>query len=255
MAEMTSVHERVREGENALARGAWDEAREIFEQEVAARETVEALEGLSWAAWWVEDVPACLEARERAYLLSREQGDMRRAAMLAICLADDHLVLRGERAIANGWFQRAARTLEGLELCPEHGWLDALLGYMAIIEGDQARARELAVRARTLGRRFTVVSLEMFALSVEGVALVGIDSLNIDDTGDPARPVHSALLGAEVPIVEHMCNLSRLPERDFRFFAVPAKVAGFGSWPVRAFGHVLPPNHGLRVSRRRASIG
>jgi LuxR family maltose regulon positive regulatory protein len=144
MAETTSVHERVRAGDSALARGAWDEAREIFEQEVAARETVEALEGLSWAAWWVEDVAACLEARQRAYLLSREGGDMRRAAMPAIWLADDHLVLRGERAIANGWFQRAARILEGLELCPEHGWLDALLGYMAMLEGDQTRARELA---------------------------------------------------------------------------------------------------------------
>ena len=99
---------------------------------------------MSWAAWWVEDVPTCLEARERAYRLSRQEGDMRRAAMLAIWLADDHLVLRGERAIANGWFQRAARSLEGLELCPEHGWLDALLGYMAMVEGDQARAKELA---------------------------------------------------------------------------------------------------------------
>ncbi len=74
----------------------------------------------------------------------------------------------------------------------------------------------------------------------EGVVLVGIDSLNIYDTSDPTRPVHSTLLGAEVPIVEHMCNLSRLPDRDFRFFAVPARVAGFGTWPVRAFGSVLP---------------
>jgi kynurenine formamidase len=52
--------------------------------------------------------------------------------------------------------------------------------------------------------------------------------------------VHSTLLGADVPIVEHMCNLAALPDRQFRFFAVPAKVAGFGTWPVRAFGHVLP---------------
>jgi arylformamidase len=89
----------------------------------------------------------------------------------------------------------------------------------------------------------------------EGVTLVGIDSLNIDDTDDGARPVHSVLLGAEVPIVEHMCNLSRLPERDFRFFAVPAKVAGFGTWPVRAFGHVLPSNNRLRIPRRRPSLG
>jgi arylformamidase len=88
-----------------------------------------------------------------------------------------------------------------------------------------------------------------------GVRLVGIDSLNIDDMDDTGRPVHSLLLGAEVPIVEHMCNLSQLPERDFRFFAVPAKVAGFGTWPVRAFGYVLPSNHSLRISRRRPPLG
>jgi arylformamidase len=68
-----------------------------------------------------------------------------------------------------------------------------------------------------------------------GAALVGIDSLNIDDTADPRRPVHSALLGAEIPIVEHLTNLAGLPDRGFRFFAVPAKVAGLGSFPVRAF--------------------
>jgi arylformamidase len=69
----------------------------------------------------------------------------------------------------------------------------------------------------------------------QGVALVGIDSLNIDDIKDLARPVHSVLLGADVPIVEHLCRLGTLPESGFRFSAVPAKVAGFGSWPVRAF--------------------
>jgi arylformamidase len=74
----------------------------------------------------------------------------------------------------------------------------------------------------------------------QGVALVGIDSLNIDDTDDLARPVHTTLLGADVPIVEHMCNLVSLPDQGFRFFAVPAQVAGFGTWPVRAFGNVLP---------------
>lgn len=72
-------------------------------------------------------------------------------------------------------------------------------------------------------------------LVAEGAALVGIDSLNIDDTGDPARPVHSTLLGAGIPIVEHLCNLGALPDAGFRFSAVPARVVGFGSWPVRAF--------------------
>ena len=88
-----------------------------------------------------------------------------------------------------------------------------------------------------------------------GVTLVGIDSLNIDDTADLGRPVHSTLLAAGVPIVEHMCHLAGLPEAGFKFFAVPAKVSGFGSWPVRAFGHVLSPNHGLGLSRRRPSLG
>jgi LuxR family transcriptional regulator, maltose regulon positive regulatory protein len=172
MAEIASSAQRVREGEAALARAAWREARAIFEAELEAQETVDALEGLSWAAWWVEDVPVCIEARERAYRLSRRQGNVRRAAMLAVWLGDDYLVLRGERAIANGWFQRAASLLEGLERCPEHGWLDALVGYMALVEGDTGGAKELAAQARELGRSLGVVGLEMFALCVEGVALV-----------------------------------------------------------------------------------
>jgi kynurenine formamidase len=69
-----------------------------------------------------------------------------------------------------------------------------------------------------------------------GAVLVGIDSLNIDDTADLTRPVHTALLGAEIPIVEHLCGLDQLPDRDFRFFAVPVKVKGMGTFPVRAFG-------------------
>jgi kynurenine formamidase len=68
-----------------------------------------------------------------------------------------------------------------------------------------------------------------------GVALVGIDSFNIDSTDDGTRPVHSALLGAGVPIVEHMRGLAAVPERGARFFAVPVKVKGMGSFPVRAF--------------------
>jgi LuxR family transcriptional regulator, maltose regulon positive regulatory protein len=167
-----SSHERVREGNAALARGAWAEARAIFEQELEARETVDALEGLSWAAWWVEDVPTCLEMRERAYSISRREGDLRRAAMLALWLADDYLILRGERAIANGWFQRAARILDGLDTCPEHGWHESLLGYVATLDGDPESAKAHAARARELGRDLGVVSLEMFALAVEGLALV-----------------------------------------------------------------------------------
>ncbi len=68
-----------------------------------------------------------------------------------------------------------------------------------------------------------------------GAVLVGIDSYNIDDTTDAARPVHTTLLGAGIPIVEHMCNLDQLPASSLSFTAVPVKVKGMGTFPVRAF--------------------
>jgi kynurenine formamidase len=72
-------------------------------------------------------------------------------------------------------------------------------------------------------------------LVANGAAFVGIDSHNIDDTRTRSRPVHSKLLGAEIPIGEHMTNLTKLPDRDFRFHAVPPKVRGMGTFPVRAY--------------------
>jgi len=67
------------------------------------------------------------------------------------------------------------------------------------------------------------------------VVLVGIDSHNIDNTAGRSRPVHSILLKAGILIVEHLCNLHALPEKNFRFSAVPPKFKGVGTFPVRAF--------------------
>ena len=75
-------------------------------------------------------------------------------------------------------------------------------------------------------------------LQQSGAVLVGIDSLNIDDTADGTRPVHSTLLKHDMPIAEHLTNLHTLPDDNFRFFAVPVKVKSFGTFPVRAFGLV-----------------
>lgn len=78
-------------------------------------------------------------------------------------------------------------------------------------------------------------------LADAGAALVGIDALNIDDDKDGARPAHTFLLGAGVAIVEHMTNLAALPAHGFRFFAVPPRVKGMGSFPVRAFALIPRP--------------
>jgi len=75
-------------------------------------------------------------------------------------------------------------------------------------------------------------------LSEGGAALVGIDSHNIDDTRTRTRPVHTILLGAGIPICEHMTNLATLPADGFRFHAVPPKIVGMGTFPVRAFAEL-----------------
>jgi len=69
-----------------------------------------------------------------------------------------------------------------------------------------------------------------------GAVLVGIDSLNIDDIRDGSRPVHTILLGAGIPIAEHLTNLGALPAHGFRFHAAPVKFRGVGTFPVRAYG-------------------
>ena len=75
-------------------------------------------------------------------------------------------------------------------------------------------------------------------LAKAGAAIVGIDSLNIDSIATGERPVHTVLLGNDIPIVEHMRGLAAVPDTGSRFFAVPVKVKAFGSFPVRAFAVV-----------------
>jgi arylformamidase len=71
------------------------------------------------------------------------------------------------------------------------------------------------------------------------IALLGVDALNVDDVGDPTRPVHDSLLRNGIPILEHLTNLAALPADGFRLTALPAPVRGLGSFPVRAVA-VLP---------------
>jgi len=75
-------------------------------------------------------------------------------------------------------------------------------------------------------------------LAARGAALVGIDSHNIDDTARRARPVHTILLGAGIPICEHLTNLGALPDDGFAFTAAPPRIAGMGTFPVRAFAEL-----------------
>jgi DNA-binding NarL/FixJ family response regulator len=160
------------DGWTELQHGRWETARDAFAAALAVSETAAAHEGLSWAAWWLDDGPTVFAARERAYALYQEASDPRGAARMAIWLAVDELDFRASWAVAGGWLQRADRLLAGIEPCAEHGWLAFHEGHLAHVSGDTERAAELARTASDLGRRLGVPDLEMLGLALEGATLV-----------------------------------------------------------------------------------
>ena len=157
----------------ALSNGDWEGARACFEESLVQGETPEALEGMGWVGHMVDEDRLTFDARERAYRLYLERGDKGSAGRIAAWLAADHLLFRGEPAIANGWLQRAHSLIDGLEPGVDHGWLAIHEGHIAVaLDEDTAKARRLAARAVELGRTFGAPELEMLGLGLEGRALV-----------------------------------------------------------------------------------
>lgn len=160
-------------GWEALVRGAWEDARARFSSVLVQEVTPEALEGLALASGWLDDADVAFEARERAYRLFQERADPRGAARIAIWLAADSIVFRGDDAVANGWLRRASRLLCDLEPSAEHGLLAAQQGQIAIRFGDDpAKARQRAAEAIGIARALGIFDLEMLGLAIEGLALV-----------------------------------------------------------------------------------
>jgi DNA-binding NarL/FixJ family response regulator len=160
-------------GWRELASGAWEEARASFAVALRQEETAEALEGLGWATWWLNDVDATFRAREAAYRRYRETNDQRAAARMAIVLAADYFLRRGEYAVTNGWFQRAHHLLEGIETCSEHAMLAIWESYVAAVyHHDIAAARRLGAQGRAWARALGEIDLEMLAQAALGFATV-----------------------------------------------------------------------------------
>jgi LuxR family transcriptional regulator, maltose regulon positive regulatory protein len=164
--------DRLEGGWADLRAGRWQAAREKFSEAARSHGTPEAFEGLSWAAWWLDDARALFEAREQAFRLYRQRGDGASAGRVAAWLAADHLDFRGALAVASGWLDRARRLLEPLPPGPDHGWLAFHQGFLASIKGETDAAEKLGVRAAELGRAFGVPDLEMLGLALQGAILV-----------------------------------------------------------------------------------
>ena len=160
-------------GREALARGAWDEARPAFEEALRTEETPEALEGLGVAARWLNDSGTAFEAHERAFRLYRRVDDRRGAARMAYMLALHEYNFRSDIALAAGWLERAQRLLEGVGRAPERGWIAGIQAHVALlVEHDVEAARRLAGEAARIGRELGDLDLEMLALGLEGLLLV-----------------------------------------------------------------------------------
>ena len=165
--------DKLEEGRRALERAEWTQARECFNAVVCEEEIPEALELLGRAAWWLDDAEGALHTREKSYRLYRERGDSQSAARVAIALAYDYLSFRGEHVISNGWSRRAHRLLEGLELTPEHGWIKAWDGNVAIeVDHDPETALRFGKEAVEIAGKLNDFDLEMMGIALEGLAIV-----------------------------------------------------------------------------------
>jgi ATP/maltotriose-dependent transcriptional regulator MalT len=160
-------------GDEALARGEWEEARKAYGTVPAAHDSPEALEGLGNAAWWLDLADVVFASRERAYRLYLERNDHAAAARVAVWLAWDYWAFHGESAVANGWLRRARRLLEGHPSCSERAWLEVREGSLCLFEeGDPVRALSMAAEGIRIAHEVGNVDLEMLGRAVQGLALV-----------------------------------------------------------------------------------
>jgi DNA-binding CsgD family transcriptional regulator len=172
---MSSVDDRVAQGAAALARGDWTAARGYFEASLKAEETPAALEGLSDALFWLEEIRPSIEQRTRACLIYQEGGDTCRAARAALWNAMSYFSALGNSAAGNGWLQRAERLLEDAGPCAERGWLVQLRGKMM---PDAVTAVGHAREALEIARHHGDLDLEVWALSEQGRGLVSLGDVD-----------------------------------------------------------------------------
>lgn len=180
------------EARQHLARGAWNDARAELETVLASEPAcAEALEGLGWALFWLDDPEASFARREEAYRLYLDRGDKAPAARVATGMAVDAADVHG-LAVASGWLQRARTLLGGLDAGPEHGWLALWEGHFArMFEHDLDRALEHALRAQELARTFGLGDLELL-----GGALEGLVKVTAGDVRDGMRQLDEAAAAA-----------------------------------------------------------
>ncbi|MHB8573770.1 MAG: hypothetical protein ACYDCQ_00415 [Dehalococcoidia bacterium] len=205
MASVLSVSELER-GKAALRAGQWALACTAFGAALAREEVPEAHDGLAEALSWLGDVPTAIAHGERAYAGFHRGDAPRRAALVALWLAREHLNLWGRRAVANGCLNRAERLLEDLEPCVEHAWLEWFRAKLAPSPAEEAAA---ARRALELAAPYANAALDALALSQLGRAHVQLGQIR--EGMDELAAAVAAVTGGEISdaqvIADTCCNM------------------------------------------------
>jgi DNA-binding NarL/FixJ family response regulator len=168
-ATAAQTDEQLARGHEALASGDWEEARQAFADSLAAAESPEALDGLGRALWWLRDEHGAVVHRERAYAGFRRDGDLARAARIALWLSREHALVFGNEAVAGGWLARAERLLRDVAPGAEDGWLALARSERT---RDRVEATELASRALEVALESRDTDLELRALAQLGLTEV-----------------------------------------------------------------------------------
>ena len=163
-------------GYEALAAGNWEAARDAFREAVDATDASEALDGLGRALWWLRDARGAVVYRERAYAGFRRDGELARAARIALWLSREYALVFGNDAVASGWLARAERLLRDVAPGAEQGWLSLARSERTRDPNESAHLAEEALAvAETAGD----TDLELRALAQLGLAEVSVG--RVDD--------------------------------------------------------------------------
>lgn len=172
---VTTPADALARGHSALASGDWEGARDAFEEAVAATDAPEALDGLGRALWWLRDERGAVVMRERAYAGFRRDGELARAARVALWLAREYGLAFGNDAASRGWLARAERLLRDVSPGAEQGWL-------ALVRSESAQdagvAATFAASALDTAHDAGDADLELRALAQLGLAEVTLGDVD-----------------------------------------------------------------------------
>ena len=168
---VASAEDGLAKGYETLASGDWEGARAAFTHALAAGESPEALDGLGRALWWLREERDAVVYRERAYAGFRRDGDLARAARIALWLSREYALAFENDAAAGGWLARAERLLRDVAPGAEQGWLDLARSEQT---RDSSESCRLASQALDVALTAGDTDLELRALAQLGFAEVAL---------------------------------------------------------------------------------